>query len=498
MPMKEKPLLSFWQIWNMCFGFLGIQIGFALQNANVSRIFQTLGADIETLPLLWVAAPLTGLVVQPIIGYMSDHTWSFLGRRRPYFFFGAIFTTVALIFMPHSPSLWMAAGALWILDASINITMEPFRAFVGDLLSPRQRTTGYVMQSFFIASGAVVASALPWVMANWFNVANVAEAGLIPDSVRYSFYIGAATLLFTVMWTVFRTQEYSPEELANFEDQSESFSATVPDNTDSLVFNLRGAILALGLGLFATFLIAIFDAEPQLYILSLGTIVFGVLQYLAIVMQNSGRTDHWYFDLCRNFVEMPDTMKSLAWVQLFSWFAFFALWIYTTAAVTDYHYGTTDPQSALYNQGADWVGVLFASYNAFAVIAAMVIPFLIKWFGIKRAHQINLLLGALGLASFFLLKDPAWLLLSMSGVGFAWASIVSLPYVMLANAIPANRMGVFMGIFNFFIVIPQLLAASLLGLIIGKLFSDQAIYALLLGGVLMVFAAIATQFVDIQ
>ena len=500
-PPNEKPLLGFWQIWNLCFGFLGIQFGFALQNANASRIFQTLGADMDTLPLLWIAAPLTGLVVQPIVGYMSDRTWNFLGRRRPYFLFGAIFTTCALVAMPHSPVLWMAAGALWVLDASINVTMEPFRAFVGDMLSPRQRPTGYVMQSFFIALGAVVASALPWMMSNWFDVANVAPDGEIPDSVRYSFYVGALFLFAAVMWTVASTREYSPEQLASFADAEgdlarQATGAGDPEADPERVFRPRSALSWLAAGIVGLAAVAATGADAQLYLLAAGAATYGLLQWLAIAMQNRGRVNNPYFDLCRNLVEMPDTMKRLAWVQFFSWFALFAMWIYTTPAVTAYHYGATDPSSALYNRGADWVAVLFAAYNVAAVGAAVLIPVLIRSLGLHRTHQVNLLLGAAGFAAFLLIRDPAWLLAAMVGVGFAWASIVSIPYAILANSIPAARMGVFMGIFNFFIVIPQLLAAAVLGLIVGGLFDGQAIHALTVASLSMIAAALAVRFVE--
>lgn len=492
MQLKQKPQLNFWQIWNMCFGFLGIQFGFALQNANASRIFQTLGADIDTLPLLWVAAPLTGLIVQPIVGYMSDRTWNSLGRRRPYFLVGAVFTTLALLVMPNSPTLWIAAGALWILDASINITMEPFRAFVGDMLPKRQRSSGYVMQSFFIALGAVVASALPWMMSNWLGVANTAPAGEIPDSVRYSFYMGAVVLFSAVMWTIARTREYSPEQMAGFEENA----AESTNEGARPVFRRRNARAWLTAGALGLAAAVIFGAEPSLYLLAAGLMVFGSLQYAAIGMQNRNRVDNPFFDMCRNLLEMPETMKRLAWVQFFTWFALFAMWIYTTPAVTSYHYGTQDTASALYNEGADWVSVLFASYNLAAVFAAMTIPLLIRRFGLFRSHQVNLLLGALGLASFTLVRDPVWLLASEVGIGFAWASIVSIPYAILANAIPAARMGIFMGIFNFFIVIPQLLAAAVLGIIVEYLFGGQPIHALSLAAASLVAAAVAVSFVE--
>ena len=491
---RQKPQLHFWQIWNMCFGFLGIQFGFALQNANASRIFQTLGADMETLPLLWVAAPLTGLIVQPIVGYMSDRTWNSLGRRRPYFLVGAVFTTLALVAMPNSPVLWIAAGALWILDASINITMEPFRAFVGDMLPKRQRSSGYVMQSFFIALGAVVASALPWMMSNWMGIANSAPEGEIPDSVRYSFYTGAAVLFCAVMWTIARTREYSPEELLGFaEDEAETESAAPGD---ALVFRRRSALAWMGAGALGLAVAVIFGAQYSLYLLGAGVLAFGLLQYTAIRLQDRNRTDNLFFDMCRNLVEMPETMKRLAWVQFFSWFALFAMWIYTTPAVTSFHYGASDPASALFNEGADWVSVLFAGYNVVAVFAAMLLPLLIRRFGLFRAHQSSLLLGAVGLASFALIRDPQWLLASEIGIGFAWASIVSIPYAILANAIPAARMGIFMGIFNFFIVIPQLLAAAVLGIIVEYLFGGAPIHALSLAAASMVAAAIAVSFVE--
>lgn len=494
MQVKQKPQLGFWQIWNMCFGFLGIQFGFALQNANASRIFQTLGADMETLPLLWVAAPLTGLIVQPIVGYMSDRTWNSLGRRRPYFLVGAVLTTLALIAMPNSPTLWIAAGALWILDASINITMEPFRAFVGDMLPKRQRSSGYVMQSFFIALGAVVASALPWMMSNWMGVANTAPEGEIPESVRYSFYIGAGVLFGAVMWTVARTREYSPEVLASFDENVEETAGGA--SGDAPVFRPRNALAWLSAGVLGLAAAVVFRAENSLYLLGAGIMVFGALQCAAIGMQNRNRVDNLFFDMCRNLVEMPETMRRLAWVQFFSWFALFTMWIYTTPAVTSFHFGALDTASVRYNEGADWVSVLFAGYNVVAVFAAMLIPLLIRRLGLLRTHQFNLLFGALGLASFALLRDPAWLLASEIGIGFAWASIVSIPYAILANAIPAARMGIFMGIFNFFIVIPQLLAAAILGIIIEYLFGGEPIHALSLAAASMVAAAVAVSFVE--
>ncbi|HET6591993.1 MAG TPA: MFS transporter, partial [Xanthomonadales bacterium] len=359
--MTQKPPLSFWQIWNMCFGFLGIQFGFALQNANVSRIFQTLGADIEDLPILWVAAPLTGLIVQPIIGYFSDRTWNRLGRRRPYFLGGAILASLALLVMPNSPYLWVAAGMLWIMDASINISMEPFRAFVGDNLPKQQRTLGFAMQSFFIGIGAIVASALPWMMANWFEVSNTAGPGQIPDTVKWSFYLGGAVFLAAVAWTVFSSREYSPEEIAAFEageEEAATFESIAPRPGSKYRNGGLGWIVA-GLALLAW--IVSRGLDKQLYLLSAGAIAFGLLQILAAGMQKAGRTDNGLYHIVEDLFHMPRVMKQLAVVQFFSWFALFAMWIYSTAAVSSHHFGATDATGQAYNDGANWVGVLFAS-----------------------------------------------------------------------------------------------------------------------------------------
>jgi maltose/moltooligosaccharide transporter len=494
--MKHKPVLSFWQIWNMCFGFLGIQFGFALQNANVSRIFQTLGADVGDLPILWVAAPLTGLLVQPVVGYLSDRTWNRFGRRRPYFTIGAILASLALFIMPNSPALWIAAGMLWIMDASINISMEPFRAFVGDMLPERQRTAGFAMQSFFIGIGAVVASALPWMMTNWFDVSNTAPAGQVPDSVKWSFYLGGAAFFLAVMWTVFRTREYPPEELAAFELAESPENATL-DAAPPVPSNFRtGGVVAFVAGLAAWLAVWSLGLEKELYVLAGGVIAFGILQLLAARMQRGGHTSNGLYEIMDDLFRMPRAMKQLAVVQFFSWFALFAMWIYGTSGVTAHHYQALDPASAAYNDGADWVGMLFACYNGFAALAAVAIPFVAGRLGCRWCHLLNLSLGGIGLISFLFIEDPRWLLVSMIGVGIAWASILSLPYALLSNNLPAKKMGVYMGIFNFFIVIPQIVAASILGLLVKWLFDGESIFALVTGGVCMILAGIATLFVD--
>lgn len=495
--MRAKPELSFWQIWNMCFGFLGIQFGFGLQNANMSRIFQTLGADMGTMPLLFIAAPLTGLLVQPIIGYFSDKTWNGLGRRRPYFLFGALLTTAALIIMPNSPVLWVAAGMLWILDASINVTMEPFRAFVGDMLPSKQRTFGYVMQTIFIGVGAVVASAMPYIFTNWLGVENTAPAGEIPDAVRYSFYIGAVVLFSAVAWTIFRTREYSPKELAAFEEP-EVASAAIAAQAQldgKPVFNSTGAALWSLAGALTTGLIYAGGWDVNLYILSIGLVVYGMIQFYAVSVERKGQLSGGFYQACRSVQLMPSTMRQLAVVQFFSWFPLFAMWIYTTPAVTSHHFGSSDTQSAAYNQGADWVGVMFAGYNGFSILAALLIPVFVRRLGLKGTHQLNLLLGALGLASIMFIQEPKLLLLSMVGVGFAWASILSVPYAILSNAVPTTKMGIYMGVFNFFITIPQLVAASILGLVLNSVFDGQAIYIMGFAGVGWVVAALSVFFV---
>ncbi len=485
---QQKPTLSFWQIWNMCFGFLGIQFGFALQNANVSRIFQTLGANVDDIPILWIAAPLTGLIVQPIVGYFSDKTWGRFGRRRPFFFWGAVLSTLALFYMPNSPTLWIAAGMLWIMDASINVTMEPFRALVGDNLNEKQRSTGYVMQSFFIGIGAVVASMLPWILTNWFDVANTAAPGVVPESVKWAFYAGGIVLLIAVLWTVFTTKEYSPEQLADFAKAQGLQEAPA---TQALNFN-KGIVTFSVLGALILFLVHQFALEKELYLLGFGLVAFALVQLIANIMAKKSALENGFYQVVHDLFTMPKTMRQLAWVQFFSWFGLFAMWIYTTPSVTAFHFGSNDPTSAAYNNGADWVGVLFAAYNGFAALAALVIPVMVKTLGIRYAHLMSLVLGGMGLIAFVAIKDADLLLISMVGVGFAWASILSLPYAMLSNQLPVHKMGVYMGIFNFFIVIPQLLAATVLGVFVKHVFDGQPIYALVLGGISFIISGLLT------
>lgn len=487
--MATKPRLNFLQIWNMSFGFLGIQMGFALQNANTSRIFETLGADTKSLAIYWLAAPVTGLIMQPIIGYYSDRTWhKKWGRRRPYFAIGAILATIALVLMPNSSALWMAVGVLWIMDASINITMEPFRAFVGDLLPDEQRTAGFATQSFFIGVGALVASFMPWIFANWLNVPNTAPEGEIPPSVKYAFYIGAIMYFITVLWTVFTTKEYPPEE-------DENHDAPAMDKTEEPFYQAKfskiGLILTL-VGAAFSAIVAITGIDPQLHVMGGGLVFFGLTHLIGYMLVQRGRTNSALVHIVKDFNTMPKTMIQLAVVQFFSWFALFSMWIYTTSAVTSHIYGTEDTTSAAYNEGADLVGNLFGGYNGIAALAAILIPFIAKKTSRKITHMLALFCGGIGLISMYFVQDPSMLWFSMIGVGIAWASILSVPYAILSGSLPSDKMGYYMGVFNFFIVIPQIVAASLLGFILTTFFGGETIMILVTGGVSMIISGILT------
>ncbi|MBK9570387.1 MAG: MFS transporter [Chitinophagaceae bacterium] len=491
----SKPKLSLNQIINMSVGFFGIQFAFGLQNANVSRIFQTLGAQIDDIPILWIAAPLTGLIIQPIIGHWSDKTWhKRWGRRRPFFMIGAIFASLALFVFPNVYEVWMAAIMLWLLDASINVSMEPFRAFVGDMLPDSQRTTGFAMQSFFIGIGAVISSLLPYLLTK-LGVANEAAAGIIPDSIKISFIIGAVIYIAAISYTVFTTREYSPDELKSFGEMTETDNQ-VNIKTPAASFNKRGSVWSLiGLGLTAG--IYFYNSsvenklEKELYVLTGGVAVFGICQLVAGLLQKRN-SKNGFVEVMDDLNFLPDTMKKLAVVQFFSWFALFAMWIYSTPALAQHLSGTTDTTSKAYNEMGNWVGVLFAWYNGFAALFAFLLPVLAKKFSRPATHMIALIAGGLGLISFYLFKNENLLIISMAGIGLAWCSILAMPYSMLTKALPANKMGVYMGIFNFFIVIPQILAATLLGVFTKHIFNGNAIMTIVVGGCSMIVAALLT------
>ncbi len=491
--MTTKPRLDFWQLWNMSFGYVGIQFGFALQTANISRIFETLGARVDAIPILWVAAPVAGLIIQPLVGHMSDKTWTRLGRRKPYFLIGAILSSLALLFMPNSPTLWIAAGMLWIMDASINITMQPFRAFIGDMLPDEQRTQGFAMQTFFIGVSSVVASICPWLFTKALHIANTAPAGEIPASVKWSFYIGGVAFLAAVLWTIFKVREYSPEEqdAFNVSNAADLSDATALDRKSCI---RQGAFLILA-GAAFSYAIWAFDWYAGLYILSGCIVLYGVLQLAAAARAKAGSTKGMV-EIVADLKNMPTTMKQLAAVTMLTWFALYALFIYTTSAVTSFHFHSTDPTSVIYNNGANWAGVLMAAYNGVAAVVAFLLPLVAKRIGRVATHAVCLVIGGLGFISMYLITDPTMLLVSMVAIGIAWASLLTMPYAILSSAVSHKKMGVYMGMFNLFLVIPQILAAAVLGLLVRTVFGGQAIYALVLGGGAMVLAGVLTIFVQ--
>ncbi|MCO6462245.1 MAG: MFS transporter [Saprospiraceae bacterium] len=439
----HKPRLSFLQIFNMSFGFLGIQMGFALQNVNASRILQSFGADVHSLSWFWIIPPLMGLIVQPIIGHYSDITWTRMGRRKPYFLVGSLLAALGLILMPQSgifvallPALWVGAGFLMIMDASFNIAMEPFRALVADLLPSDQRTLGYSAQTILIGVGAVIGSWLPYALSNWFGVSSDAPGDQVPYHIILSFVIGAVCMVGAVLVTIMSVKEFPPEELVRYETEEKSPEA--------------GA--------------------------------------------NKG-----FMAIFSDFAKMPDTMRQLAWTQFFSWFALFGMWVFSTPAIAHHIYGTplvefkdlTDAQKEIYQKAGDWVGIIFGVYNGVSAIFAFFLPYLAKKLGRRATHAISLIIGGIGLISIYFISNPIMLILSMVGVGIAWASILAMPYAILAGSIPARKMGVYMGIFNFFIVLPQIVNAIIGGPLVKYLYGGNAIYALVVSGIAFLIAAVS-------
>ena len=437
----NKPRLSKAQIWNMSVGFLGIQFGFALQNANASRILQNFGADVHHLSWFWLVAPITGLIVQPLIGHYSDRTWNKLGRRKPYFLTGAILAAVALVFMPNAgilaaflPTVFIGAGILMIMDASFNVAMEPFRALVADMLPDEQRTEGFSVQTFLIGAGAVIGSVLPYALKEYFGVGVDTPDGEVAANVIWSFGLGATVLIGAIVWTVVTTKEYPPEEYALYNE----------------------------------------------------------------VAEEEEKDDAGLLQIIKDFASMPKKMKQLGTVQFFSWFALFSMWVFSTPAIAQHVYGTafTDTSSETYNAAGDWVGVIFGVYNLVSAFYALALPKIANATSRKMTHTISLIAGGIGLISIYFVTDPNWLILSMVGVGMAWASILAMPYAMLANSIPPGKMGIYMGIFNFFIVMPQIINGVIGGPMVKYLYNDKAIYALVIAGVCMLIAAAAVTLVD--
>ncbi len=485
----EKPRQDWAGLANISFGFFGIQIGFALQNANMSRVFQSLGSSMDDLPALWVAAPLTGLLIQPVIGHMSDRTWlGRLGRRRPYFLAGAVLAALSLFLMPLSPVLLMAALLLWTLDASLNVSMEPFRAFVGDMLRKDQHTAGYAVQTAFIGAGAVVGSLFPYLLEH-LGVANEAAPGVIPDTVRYSFWAGGVALFAAVLWTVVTTREYSPEELARFAEHDEAKAhagANLAERDSAAPFGWIVAGIAAGLVTMQ------FGLEKEVYLLAGLLVGYGLISHVAIRLARAGRPASMLTGIVGDFSGMPDIMKRLALVQFFSWSALFIMWINTTPIVAKDFFGSADPASAAYQEGGNWVGVLFSVYNGVAAIAALtLLPFLSRRFGKVRTHMFGLLCGAAGFASFFVINDPNWLILSEFGIGIAWASILAMPYAILASSLPQAKLGIYMGLFNVFVVVPQLLVATVMGSIMKAFFPGEPIWTMAFAAGTLVLAALS-------
>jgi len=486
MTQTRRPTLGFAQLFNISFGFFGIQIGFALQNANMSRIFQSLGESLDDLAVLWIAAPLTGLLVQPIIGHYSDRTWGRFGRRRPYFFAGAVLAALALVGMPNAPGLLAAAMLLWMLDASLNISMEPFRAFVGDMLDADQHTAGYAVQTAFIGAGAVIGSATPFVLDH-LGIANAVAGGGIPDTVRYSFYIGAAALFASVLWTVLTTREYSPAELAGFAGSAAGQGATPGVPPASPV----GGVMWIAAGLAVTTLVWAASLEKELYLLGGLLAAYGAARLVAGALYARGRTDTLLTNIVGDFSGMPPIMKKLALTQFFTWSALFIMWIYTTPVVAQYVFGSADPASAAYNQAGNWVGILFAVYNGVAAVAALfVLRPLARRIGKVRTHALALGIGALGYASFFVIRDPWTLMVAEVAIGIAWASILAMPYAILASALPQAKLGIYMGLFNIFVVVPQLLVATVMGTIVRHLFPTEPIWTMAFAAGVMAIAAL--------
>ncbi len=425
--MKQRPQLSFWQIWNMAFGFLGIQFGWGLQMGNMSAIYEFLGASPDEIPLLWLAAPMTGLIVQPIVGYMSDKTWHpTFGRRKPYFLIGAILASVTLVFMPHASAIWMAAGMLWVLDASINISMEPTRAFIADILPKEQLSRGYTMQSFFIGLGAVLASLMPWLLLNYFGFEKTAPNGGIPAYVKVSFLVGGISFLLAMLYTIFTTKEYPPEYYET-EDKEE---------------------------------------------------------------------EKGYFEgLSHAFSNMPTSFKQLAPVQFFTWMGLFLMWFYLTTTICKHVFGATDPQSPLYADGLAWANLCFGFYSVVTFIFALIMPKIAEITGYTKLHFLCLLAGGTGLLSISMVSSQYGMILPMTGVGIAWASIVSMPYAIIAKDIPPKQMGIYMGLFNMFIVIPEIIAALGFGWVMKNILGNNELSAVMLGGCLLIIAGILVLFV---
>jgi maltose/moltooligosaccharide transporter len=465
----HKPRLNFWQISNMSFGFLGIQFGWGLQLANMSAIYAKLGAAPSKIPILWLAGPITGLLVQPIIGSMSDRTWCWLGRRRPYFLTGALLSSAALFFMPDAPALWAAALMLWVLDASINVSMEPFRAFVADKLSPEQRTYGFVMQSFFIGIGAAVANALPEILGRFGVTGNAANG--VPLAVQYAFKLGAAVFLLAVLWTVLTSKEYPPDNLEDFRRQQRAHPRFQFQPAFVMLGGVAGALAGAGRG-------ALVEQHLTWWHVLAGAGIGGAIGWVL-----SGP------HVGTAIREMPATMKQLAIVQFFTWLGLFCMWMFFSLATAQQIFHTTDAHSKAFDEGTAFGGRTFAWYSIVCFGVAFLLPSLARITSRKFVHALALSLGGASLLATGFIHDRTLWQCTMIGVGIAWASILALPYAILSGALPAERMGVYMGIFNFFIVIPEIVASIALEPVVKNLFGNDPVKVVMLGGASMLVAA---------
>ncbi|HVI99997.1 MAG TPA: MFS transporter [Sphingomonas sp.] len=477
---------------NMCCGLFGVQIVWGLQNVNTSRIFQTLGAELDQLPILWIAAPITGLVIQPVIGHLSDRTWGPLGRRRPYVLAGGIASAVALVLMPNAGTLWAASLMLWLLTGAINVAMEPFRALVADLVPERQRSAAFAMQVVFIGAGAVVASALPWILSHGFGLAAEAPPGVLPPSLRVAYYIGAIGLLASVVLSVATTREHPPGTAVDGHAVARAEWAS----TSSAMLVRNGALWIAG-AVAITTVTALRNYRPELYLIAGLAGVLGIGQWATAWSARHGVRPTGLLEIIDDVIHMPAVLRRLAVVQFFTWFGLFTLWIYAVPAIAANSGAGADPASAAYNASANWVGVLFAFYNGVAAVGAFALPHVVARIGRREAHALCLLLGAAGLTGFAWIGDPGWLLVPALGIGCAWASILSAPYAMVSSAVPPARMGVYMGIHNVFLVIPQLVATALLGWVVHVLLGDRPGLALMLAaGALGIAALLALTIPD--
>lgn len=417
----------------MSFGFLGIQYGFGLQQANLSPIFRYLGADEANLPILWLAGPMTGLIIQPIIGAMSDKTWTRFGRRRPYFLIGALVGSIAVLLMPYSPVLWIAVSLFWILDAAMNMAMEPYRAMVGDKLNETQRTVGFSVQSFMIAAGQILAGLMPLILG-YLGIATVAAGHGVPDIVKYSFVIGVVAMLSTVLWTFFTTDEYPPEDIEAFRK----------------------------------------------------------------MQAQSGGVLNAFTEILHAVREMPDAIRKLWWVKLATWYGMPLMWQYLGLSIARHCFNAPTPDSPGFEAASQWGGVALTVMNITTVVMAILIPSIVRIMGTKLTYAVFLAIGGVGFLSMQLTQDINLVLGCMTMVGVAWSAIITMPFIIATNAVPAHRIGVYMGLLNAFICIPQIINMLTVGSYYDTILMGDPRNALALLGICLLLGAVACTFLKVD